>query len=58
MEHALAEDWASRQLPKRADLNGADLTGYFPVPLAMKDGRRMSAARAYLNDEVQTSFSV
>jgi 5-(hydroxymethyl)furfural/furfural oxidase len=52
-EHALADDWAARQLPKRADLNGAEQTGYFAVPLAMKNGRRMSAARSYLTDEVQ-----
>jgi len=52
-ERAIDAEWAKRQLPAIADLNGLEAAGRFKVPLSMHDGRRMSTVRAYLTDAVQ-----
>lgn len=52
-EEAVDKDWRARQMPALDDLNGAGAVGRFIVPLSIKGGRRMSAARAYLDETVQ-----
>lgn len=52
-EQAVDDDWGRRKLPFVDDLNGPRAAGRFPVSLAASDGRRMSAARAYLTEAVR-----
>ena len=52
-EQAVEEDWRRRGVSPKDDLNGAEPTGHFPIPLSIRDGRRISTARAYLTDSVR-----
>lgn len=50
---ALTKAYEANGLPFKPDYNGGFADGYSPVPLTNRDGRRVSAAMAYLTAEVR-----
>lgn len=52
-ERLIHDDWRDRGLPDMPDLSSEQTTGRSAIPIATRDGERMSLARAYLTSAVQ-----